>query len=386
LETQVIKRLRVKNYKGISELDLEFSNVSLLMGSNGTGKSSVLDILNGLKRILVANELCGDVFSPRTVPRWQSRDRDAFEQFFSLVIESPRGDFEYNLRLNQDLQRGKTSVAEEILTDERGTLFAFESGEVVQYDDNYAETARYRRTAERSALAGAVVSGFRSNIECFNLMISRITCLRLVPSEISSISTEDHYSPDRFFGNFASWYRAALVGNAAAGGSFLDELTKVLEGFRSLNLIPYRQGYSALHCLFARDTDAPAEIGRDGSSEYELSFEELSDGQRTLIVLYALLHFHFEDGTILCIDEPENFLALEELQPFVHRLLDEVESHRWSQTILASHHPKIFNALARDYGMHFRRNSAGEITAGRFVAPSDSVLPVSELVARGEIL
>ena len=41
-----IERLKLKNFKGINEIDLEFDrNVNLIVGVNGVGKSSVLDAL-----------------------------------------------------------------------------------------------------------------------------------------------------------------------------------------------------------------------------------------------------------------------------------------------------------------------------------------------------
>jgi hypothetical protein len=53
--------------------------------------------------------------------------------------------------------------------------------------------------------------------------------------------------------------------------------------------------------------------------------------------------------------------------------------------MIASHHPKLFNTLARDYGIRLSRTASGEVEASRFVAPDDSPLTASELIEQGEL-
>jgi len=58
--------------------------------------------------------------------------------------------------------------------------------------------------------------------------------------------------------------------------------------------------------------------GKTGDSPSEYRLSDLSDGQRTLIALYTILVASTAGGEntyTLCLDEPENFLALPEIQP-----------------------------------------------------------------------
>jgi len=75
------------------------------------------------------------------------------------------------------------------------------------------------------------------------------------------------------------------------------------------------------------------------SGKLNLSFGALSDGQKMLIGLYTLLFFSTlqKQGFSLFIDEPDNFVALREIQPWLSRLVDEC-GDSIEQAVLISHH------------------------------------------------
>ncbi|WCQ89378.1 hypothetical protein NQZ70_02065 [Sorangium sp. Soce836] len=54
---------------------------------------------------------------------------------------------------------------------------------------------------------------------------------------------------------------------------------------------------------------------RTGGADYKLSAGELSDGQRTLVVLYGFLLGAIEHAMLALLDEPETGLAPHEMQP-----------------------------------------------------------------------
>ncbi|MHC5831008.1 MAG: AAA family ATPase, partial [Nostoc sp.] len=86
-------------------------------------------------------------------------------------------------------------------------------------------------------------------------------------------------------------------------------------------------------------------------------FSELSDGQKVLIALYTLLYCTQSEDYTLCIDEPENFLALPEIQPWVIQLYDFCIDGK-IQALLISHHPVLINyLLASPIGYWFERQS-----------------------------
>jgi len=147
-------------------------------------------------------------------------------------------------------------------------------------------------------------------------------------------------------------------------------LRTVLDGFRDYGFEQQGHGSHFLQFSFA----AP----RRGRIVF--AFNELSEGQRALVVLYALLHAVSGEASTLCIDEPENFLSPREIQPWLNRLMDETEAG--GQALLISHNPGLIDFLAPTQGLLVEREGSGPTRVRPL--PSDGAgLPVSELLARG---
>ena len=93
-----------------------------------------------------------------------------------------------------------------------------------------------------------------------------------------------------------------------------------------------------------------------------------------------LLAARFENYT-LCIDEPENFLALAEIQPWLTALYDQCQEEN-TQALLISHHPRIINDLANDIGVWFERRYDGPVRV-RPVAVEEGGISIAQLIERG---
>jgi predicted ATPase len=132
-----------------------------------------------------------------------------------------------------------------------------------------------------------------------------------------------------------------------------------------------------LKCLFGAN-----EADRSWPA-HTLAFDQLSDGQRQLLMLYTLLEVFVRAGSTLCIDEPENFVALRELQPWVWRLENSIEKHG-GQCILASHHPEIIDRLDVANIVLLSRDGDGTTQALPFPTESvgEDMLTASEVLAR----
>jgi predicted ATPase len=97
-------------------------------------------------------------------------------------------------------------------------------------------------------------------------------------------------------------------------------------------------------------------------------------------MLYTLLMAVSDECTI-CIDEPENFLALREINPWLNMLIDKTQTQP-CQAILISHHPELIDALAVGSGRWVdRETSAHSRVQG--ISNDSSGLSVAELVSRG---
>ena len=124
------------------------------------------------------------------------------------------------------------------------------------------------------------------------------------------------------------------------------------------------------------------DLKSDDGTKQAFRFDELSDGQRVLIMLYTLLRSATSNiGVTVCLDEPANFLALPEIQPWVDALYDFSEED--NQGLIISHHPRVFNALIENHGIWFsRRDFAGPTRTTPVRIDQDAELSVAEMMAR----
>jgi len=101
-----------------------------------------------------------------------------------------------------------------------------------------------------------------------------------------------------------------------------------------------------------------------------------------LIGLYMVLHFVIAKGQTVILDEPDNFVSLREIQPWLLAAEDAVEESK-GQLILISHHPEIMNYWAREYGLLFSREENGHVRTKAYREVADTGLDPAETIARG---
>ena len=87
-------------------------------------------------------------------------------------------------------------------------------------------------------------------------------------------------------------------------------------------------------------------------------------------------------GGLLCLDEPDNFVTLAEIQPLLFRLQDLAEE-RGTQVLLVSHNSEVIDYLGPDRARLFSRDEAGPVHVGPFEAPGKLGMNPSQVLARG---
>jgi len=368
----MLTRLYVDNYKCLVNFDLRLGREHLLMGRNGTGKTTVFEVLSCLRRLYCGREGVTEVFPPSTLTRWQKRNR----QLFELELALDGAGYRYLLEVEHDAERARSHIYREELYQGETLLFSYEPGQ--QFSKFLAQDGQNVALwggGERPSLGMFRDSPpWHHKIKRFANWFERLYVVRGDPRRMSGRSEAEEVVPGEDLSNFASWYRHLAQERLNEVVQLRDDLRDVLEGFDSLVLKSGGEGVRMLRALWTRGAN-----GSGSSATDEYTFEELSEGQRAIIGLYTLLHFLSGSGATLCLDEPDNFVALSEIQPFLLALRDQERI----QTLLISHHPEVINLLAPGSGLWFERVSGGPVRVRPFQAPPDAAVPAAEIVARG---
>ena len=327
----MLKRLYIDNYKCLTNFDIRFEELTLLLGANGCGKSAVFEVVGKLRDFIRGDARVGELFPSTDLTHWSTKP----EQHFELEIDISGRRYLYRLVIEHKPERQLAWVTrEELLFDDK-PLFTFESGEVQIYRDDHSEGPKYSFDSTRSGLAPVADSNDNTRLCAFRNQVRRFVTLFLEPKRMSNGSASDTDMLSSGGENFASWYQGRLQEDPRRIFEALDQLRDVLPGFVDLRLVQKGSDYRELQAEFFSGGERKNSIYR---------FDQLSDGQRALIVLYFLL-FADDAGRTLFLDEPDNYITLPELQPWLAELEDGCGDNL-PQTILISHHPEAIDFLS----------------------------------------
>ena len=367
----MLQRLYVDNYKCLVNFELQLQELTLLLGPNGVGKTAVLDVVYALRQLLSGKVKITDAvaFPTSTLTRWQERNLQVFEMRAKLDSDC----FDYRLEVEHERSTRRARIRLERLTTNGKPLLECELGEVQLYQDNHDAGPTFKTDWSESALARLAPRRAKSRLTKFLDFVRKITVSSFHPPSFRTESVREGSFLSRGADNFAERYQHVLQDRPDLGAPFTNQLRQVIEG-----------GFSGIRV----ERVAPRTIGlmiefEDFDRRYELQFDELSDGQQALIGLYALVHFAAVQGSALFVDEPDNYVALAEIQPWLMSLAD-VCGEALPQAVLCSHHPELIDYLGADCGLLLERETSGVVTARRPEGHLfESGLKFSEVIARG---
>jgi hypothetical protein len=140
---------------------------------------------------------------------------------------------------------------------------------------------------------------------------------------------------------------------------------------------PFKSEHSFLPNLESQNGN----FGKEDGDGYSLPFTQLSEGHRILSMLYAIVYGLVGSASVLCFDEPENFISLPEVQPWLQCVRDLVEE-REGQVLLISHHPEVIDYLAADSAFRFERPSGDLARVSEWIPDPSKIMKPSEILAR----
>ncbi|WP_423916564.1 AAA family ATPase [Candidatus Poriferisodalis sp.] len=373
----MLKRLYVHNYKCLVNFELRLGETSLLLGTNGSGKTAVLDVVYAVRQLLLgeAKITAPACFPSAALTTWQ-HDRVQVVEVDAAVDDD---NFRYRLEIEHSrFDKRSARIRSESLSAGDTPLFLFEDGNVQLHRDDGSKGPPYTADWNESALARVLPHPSNKRLSSFVSHMRSVVITSICPPLIGAESHHEDSVLDRHASNFVAWYRQALQFNPGAASRHLAALKPILGGFVDLSL--QQSGLDARALMFE------VRHGSDDGFKYWLRFDQLSDGQKAIVILYALLHFRSAgDSLVLLLDEPENFVALAEIQPW----LDELSllcGDTQSQAVLCSHHPELIDYLGPADGVMLRRVAASAtIPVPISECNVGHSLKLSEQVARGWI-
>lgn len=365
----MLKRLYANNYRCLVNFELNFEELTLLVGPNGGGKSTLFDLLYGIRHLIVDNAKVNEIFPLQDLTAWVKSP----EQSFELDVQGEDGLFSYKLIISHNSDIKKQRIDLEHLLFDGKPLFEFKQGEVQLYHDDHKPGPKYSFDWSVSALATIVSRPDNKKLTWFKEWAEKLFIVSLQPKAMTSETEEESDWLNRDGTNFASWYRYISQEHQDRIFQLTQQLRDTIPGFYAFRLEQAGK-HRILKVGFSREDENAAPIYFD--------FEQLSDGQRVMIVLYSFLLGLQGLGNTFFIDEPENYVSLLEIQPWLMELNDAC-GEGFSQAVLISHHPELIDYLGPECGKWIERDPLGPTRVKKLPKQIDKGLKLSEQIARG---
>jgi predicted ATPase len=368
----MLKRLYANNYRCLVNFEINFTELTILMGPNGGGKSNIFDVVYGIRHLLIDNARIDEVFPTDDFTAWVDKTCSN-TQTFELDVQGPDGIYSYNLVVSHNPGIKKQRIELEALTHDNKPLFVFKQGEVQLFHNDYSPGQIYTYDWNISALATIGPRNDNKKLTWFKEWVHALFVVSLQPKNMDSETVEESDWLSSSGHNFASWYRYISQEHQDKVMQLTQQLREIIPGFYAFKLEQAGK-QRILKVGFSKENDT--------SSPIYFDFEQLSDGQRVLIVLYTLLLDLSETGHTLLLDEPENYVALPEIQPWLMKLQDAC-GKGVTQAIIISHHPELIDYLGPESGKWIERDSLGPTRTKEMPGQNDSGMKLSEQIARG---
>jgi predicted ATPase len=306
----VLRRLRIEGFRSIDTLDLHLSQLTVLIGANGSGKSTILEALELLRRAAASPTEFLNEFQTVHGSVWNTLRRGASVLRLGVELESEWGPIVYEFSIRE--MGGYPGIDRERLTVAGGVTFA-RTGSEMQTDDAHRwlpqpspGSLSLPKLAFQGAPPAQALIGCLSGIEV-HLPFQTTTGWAMRAAGLSApVRAPDQIRRtlrlERFGVNLANAYHEMLTNDGPAEWAKTMEYVRLGLGDHIEDIRPRgpADGFVALR-LRLRGIDQ------------DINEAELSDGQLAYLAFVALFRLGRKEmgrgeRTLLAFDEPETHM------------------------------------------------------------------------------
>lgn len=365
----MLEKIYIDGFRHFKNFSLEpYEQNTLLSGLNGTGKSSIVEIINKLQLFLINGLPVSSLCEFSDIPKWEIKEYGAATTTLGFIFSDGFDKFVYQLEIKHNFKERICRVQKESLHSGSIPLFISNEGNAeTPTDDNRV----FVYPVDWSVTGLMVAERNSKKIRNFiKLVKNNLFAVSLNPRSILSMHQDSEPVLNLDGSNFSAWYDFLLGEKVAIVASTFLDIKSFVPGFTQF--------------IFEKDgknKELIADISISQSKAYRLQFDSLSDGQKILCILHILIKIAPSNSTII-IDEFENFLSPAELQPLYDASQDAFEE-RNVQFIFISHHHQTMNWFQDDAVILSFSGSPAFVTTEKFIA-GDGLSIDEHLIAKIE--
>jgi predicted ATPase len=358
-----MRRLYVHNFRCLENFELPVSGQSslLLIGKNGSGKTTVGLALEVLQKIARGTNRVGDLVKPKDL----SRGRADVPMRFEIEVELEGQTYGYGIAFEFPMGFKELRVLEEKLTVGGKPVYTREVAQVQVARTGREKEASFHIDWHLVALPIIQQQSSRDPSFVFKQWLARMLILRPAPSLILGDSKEETLEPNLQVADFGAWF-SGLLAYAPSAYSKIDEyLKQVMPDLKDIKNPVVGTDSRSLVVQFSND-----------QGSVSLPFADLSDGEKCFMICALVLAANDAYGPVFCFwDEPDNYLALSEVGHFVLALRKAFQSG--GQFMATSHNAETIRRFSDENTLVLYRKNHLEPTIVR---------PIKDLQISGDLV
>lgn len=330
---------------------------ALLIGKNGSGKSTIADALEalqkisqGINRMRDLEEL--DIISSKDFACGRSNVPIRFE--IEVLLNDKL--YKYILALELPEKFRELRVSEEQLLVSEDPIYSRKEAQVSLYSSSQNREAQFRLDWHLVALPVIQEQSETDPLHIFKTWLAHMIILAPIPSLMTGDSQGDTLEPRRDGSNFGEWVSGLLSRYPAA-------YTRVDRYLREV--MPDIQDF--LNELIGKDSKSMIVRFEANSASLNVDFKDLSDGEKCFFICAVVLAANEFYGPLFCFwDEPENYLSLSEIGHFVIFLRRSFKQK--GQILVTSHNEETIRNFSDENTFVLDRKSHLEPTLIRLLS------------------
>jgi predicted ATPase len=365
----MLERLYVNNFRCFENfsIDLTDRQSALVIGKNGTGKSTFMDALGVLRHVFRGSSRIRDIIAASDFAQHRKQIPMRFE--IELKLNSKRFKYAITFEVPENLR--EPHVAEESLSVDGVDIFSRDKARI-----SLGGESTFDLDWNMAALPVINERPGERSIQQIKAFFASMVLIAPIPANMSGFSEDESFEINKDASNFSSWLNALLLRQPKAYNVLDTYLKSVIPDFGSFQNIERGENGKQLLLNFEHE---------NSTRGLAIDFKHLSDGEKCFFLSALIVAANKVDGPLFCMwDEPENYLSLPEIGHFIVEL--RRLTNQRGQFVAISHHPETIRRFSDDNTFVFARRSHFEPTVVRTLSDLPYNGDLIEALVRDEIL